>query len=187
MKYLKTYKESLENDFLSTTKDLKGEVNPEYQANKLKDLIKDKTLKKEFMYRLSDGENLYQLIEEFVDRIQLPENEDLQFRAIVRHYKIEELRKEYPSISMGLSFITLSIERGIDVIFNKLIKPLGELDNIKDILDDTIIYLEKTQELLNWVYKNIPSNPGTQNAEKIKAGKELIEMINKSGYTSLDI
>jgi hypothetical protein len=96
MKKIKSYQlfiESLEDDFHSYLQKTPSDdkYNLVHQIQKFVKFLTDKSLQLEFKYRLTDGEDGLELIEEFLDRANLPEDIDNDFRMLLLQKKIEEI------------------------------------------------------------------------------------------------
>ena len=184
MKYLKRFNEGLDDDFNQFVKDKSGDTyNTGYQVTKFVKALTDNKLKTEFKYRLTDGEDAIDLIEEFVDKVTLSDSDQFNFRALVMHKRLEEIESKYNEgdLKAGKELIGLAIGNGIDPLMvyligqmkeNKVITP----DRVIELLQVAIDCLEENNKLISWTYQRESWNP---NAKSINAGKELIEELKK--------
>ena len=184
MKYLKRFNEGLDDDFNQFVKDKSGDTyNTGYQVTKFVKALTDNKLKTEFKYRLTDGEDAIDLIEEFVDKVTLSDSDQFNFRALVMHKRLEEIESKYNEgdLKAGKELIGLAIGNGIDPLMvyligqmkeNKVITP----DRVIELIQVAIDCLEENNKLISWTYQRESWNP---NAKSINAGKELIEELKK--------
>ena len=184
MKYLKRFNEGLDDDFNQFVKDKSGDTyNTGYQVTKFVKALTDNKLKTEFKYRLTDGEDAIDLIEEFVDKVTLSDSDQFNFRLLVMHKRLEEIESKYNEgdLKAGKELIGLAIGNGIDPLMvyligqmkeNKVITP----DRVIELLQVAIDCLEENNKLISWTYQRESWNP---NAKSINAGKELIEELKK--------
>jgi hypothetical protein len=184
MKYLKRFNEGLDDDFNQFVKDKSGDTyNTGYQVTKFVKALTDNKLKTEFKYRLTDGEDAIDLIEEFVDKVTLSDSDQFNFRSLVMHKRLEEIESKYNEgdLKAGKELIVLAIGNGIDSLMvyligqmkeNKVITP----DRVIELLQVAIDCLEENNKLISWTYQRESWNP---NAKSINAGKELIEELKK--------
>lgn len=184
MKYLKRFNEGLDDDFNQFVKDKSGDTyNTGYQVTKFVKALTDNKLKIEFKYRLTDGEDAIDLIEEFVDKVTLSDSDQFNFRALVMHKRLEEIESKYNEgdLKAGKELIGLALGNGIDPLMvyligqmkeNKMITP----DRVIELLQVAIDCLEENNKLISWTYQRESWNP---NAKSINAGKELIEELKK--------
>ena len=184
MKYLKRFNEGLDDDFNQFVKDKSGDTyNTGYQVTKFVKALTDNKLKTEFKYRLTDGEDAIDLIEEFVDKVILSDSDQFNFRSLVMHKRLEEIESKYNEgdLKAGKELIVLAIGNGIDSLMvyligqmkeNKVITP----DRVIELLQVAIDCLEENNKLISWTYQRESWNP---NAKSINAGKELIEELKK--------
>ena len=103
MKHIIEYKqfENLASDFKEKADGLDThDANNGYQAKKFCDLLTG-NLKEEFMYRFTDGEMCLDLIEEFVDRVDLGDY-DFHFRSLIASNKIKDMQQETGRGSLDL-------------------------------------------------------------------------------------
>ena len=184
MKYLKRFNEGLDDDFNQFVKDKSGDTyNTGYQVTKFVKALTDNKLKTEFKYRLTDGEDAIDLIEEFVDKVTLSDSDQFNFRSLVMHKRLEEIESKYNEgdLKAGKELIGLAIGNGIDPLMvyligqmkeNKVITP----DRVIELIQVAIDCLEENNKLISWTYQRESWNP---NAKSINAGKELIEELKK--------
>jgi len=184
MKYLKRFNEGLDDDFNQFVKDKSGDTyNTGYQVTKFVKALTDNKLKTEFKYRLTDGEDAIDLIEEFVDKVILSDSDQFNFRSLVMHKRLEEIESKYNEgdLKAGKELIGLAIGNGIDPLMvyligqmkeNKVITP----DRVIELIQVAIDCLEENNKLISWTYQRESWNP---NAKSINAGKELIEELKK--------
>ena len=166
MKYLKKFNESLDDDFDNLVKG-KNDKNHD-KANKFINCLTDPKLKSEFKYRLTDGEDILDLIGEFVDKAKLSDQEQFEFRVLVMGKKIEDSKTKYDSdiLDMGLDMLH-HIEKD-DKYFLDLVKSGDEKVNIIDILNTLINYLKDNNYILNWTYERPDWNPNNNKINKVK-------------------
>jgi hypothetical protein len=184
MKYLKRFNEGLDDDFNQFVKDKSGDTyNTGYQVTKFVKALTDNKLKTEFKYRLTDGEDAIDLIEEFVDKVTLSDSDQFNFRSLVMHKRLEEIESKYNEgdLKAGKELIGVAIGNGINPLMvyligqmkeNKVITP----DRVIELIQVAIDCLEENNKLINWTYQRESWNP---NAKSINAGKELIEELKK--------
>lgn len=184
MKYLKRFNEGLDDDFNQYVKDKNGDTyNTGYQVEKFVKALTDNKLKTEFKYRLTDGEDAIDLIEEFVDKVQLSDSDQFNFRTLVMHKRLGEIESRYNEgdLKAGKELIGLALGNGIDPLMvyligqmkeNKVITP----DRVIELLQVAVDCLEENNKLISWTYQRDAWNP---NAKSINAGKELIEELKK--------
>jgi hypothetical protein len=184
MKYLKRFNEGLDDDFNQFVKDKSGDTyNTGYQVTKFVKALKDPKEKTEFKYRLTDGEDAIDLIEEFVDKVKISDSEQFNFRALVMHKRLEEIESKYNEgdLKAGKELIGLVTSNGLNAVMkylteqmksNKVITP----ERVIELVQVAIDCLEENNELLNWTYQRTAWNP---NAKSVNAGKELIEELKK--------
>jgi hypothetical protein len=184
MKYLKRFNEGLDDDFNQFVKGKSGDTyNTGYQVTKFVKALTDNKLKTEFKYRLTDGEDAIDLIEEFVDKVTLSDSDQFNFRSLVMHKRLEEIESKYNEgdLKAGKELIGIAIGNGIDPLMvyligqmkeNKVITP----DRVIELIQVAIDCLEENNKLISWTYQRESWNP---NAKSINAGKELIEELKK--------
>ena len=189
MKYLKRFNEGLDDDFNQYVKDKNGDTwkdvtyNTGYQVTQFVKALTDNKLKTEFKYRLTDGEDAIDLIEEFVDKVQLSDSDQFNFRTLVMHKRLGEIESRYNEgdLKAGKELIGLALGNGIDPLMvyligqmkeNKVITP----DRVIELLQVAVDCLEENNKLISWTYQRDAWNP---NAKSINAGKELIEELKK--------
>lgn len=186
MKYLKRFNEGLDDDFNQFVKNKSGDVyNTGYQVTKFVKALKDPKEKTEFKYRLTDGEDAIDLIEEFVDKVKLSDSDQFNFRALVMQKRLEEIESKYNEgdLKAGKELIGLITSNGLNVVMkylteqmksNKVITP----ERVIELVQVAIDCLEENNEILNWTYQRTSWNP---NAKTINSGKELIEKLRELG------
>lgn len=190
MKYLKRFNEGLDDDFNQFVKDKSGDTyNIGYQVTKFVKALKDNKEKTEFKYRLTDGEDAIDLIEEFVDKVKLSDSDQFNFRALVMHKRLEEIESKYNEgdLKAGKELIGLITSNGVNAVMkylteqmnsNKVITP----ERVIELVQVAIDCLEDNNGILNWTYQRTSWNP---NAKTINAGKELIEKLKELGGQEL--
>jgi len=189
MKNIKNFKlfiESLSDDFKSTIKSYNAnpdKYNIGYQADQFAKAL-PKSNKQEFMYRVSDGEDILSIIEDMVDKCDLSDEDQFKFRVLVMDNKLEKLKSEYNMQALQVAFQAIigTIEMGFDDSVEDLKKHIEEGENVEPeqiitILEDAVEYLTKAQVLANWAYERPMWNP---NEEKIEVGNRLIDFLK--GY-----
>ena len=166
MKYLKKFNESLDDDFDKVIKD-KNDKNHD-NAKKFIDCLTDTKLKSEFKYRLTDGEDVLDLIGEFVDKAKLSDQEQFEFRVLVMGKKIEDSKTKYDSdiLDMGLDMLHF-IEKNDRTEIARFILNFDK-ENIIDILNTLINYLKDNNYILNWTYERPDWNPNNNKINKVK-------------------
>ena len=186
MKYLKSYKifETLASEFKFKTDNLKDDqFKSGYQAQKMSKLL-DKKLKQEFMYRVTDGEDVFKLIEEFVDRSPLDDESQFTFRGLICHLKLKELEKEKtPGVDLIVHAERNGVESAMSIIKDGMKRKSDDEDYIEKVIDmikSGIDYLEKTQKIFDWTYQRNQNI----NQSRIKVAKELIEKVENLGMVS---
>lgn len=193
MKYLDSYKifETLTSEFNAKVNSLisnrtsnDDKLNSGYQAKKMTKLL-DSKLKQEFMYRVTDGEDIFKLIEEFVDRTALDPESQFTFRGLICHLKLKELEKEKtPGIDLIVYAERNGIDKAVDLIKNgmkeKFEKDEEYGEKVIDMIQSGIDYLEKTQKIFNWTFQRDQNI----NTERVELAKELIEKNGNMGRVS---
>lgn len=179
IKNYKLFLESLKDDFdnvIKTLGDNKDDAN-----NFLKSLTDDKD-KQEFMYRISDGENIIDLIEEFVDKCQLSDKNQFRFRTLVMSVRLDEIKSKYneDDRNAGTKLVMIAEKDGIDKTMSSLemeIERRPEItpDRIIDLIQTSIDWLQENEELINWAYQRDENT----NQKKIEAGKILIDRLRE--------
>ena len=186
MKKLKRYKlflESLQDDFKNTIKNINGDkINSGYQADKFIKALSDKKSKQEFMYRFSDGENVIDLIEEFVDKCQLSDEDQFRFRALVMSVRLDEIKTKYDEgdIKAGAELIMIAEKYGVDKTMKYLTEQIESIpgltpDRLIDLMQVTIDWLQKNDVLINWAYQREQN----ANLKNIEACKMLIDRLRE--------
>lgn len=186
MKYLKRFNEGLDDDFNQFVKDKSGDTyNTGYQVTKFVKVLKDPKEKTEFKYRLTDGEDAIDLIEEFVDKVKLSDSDQFNFRALVMHKRLEEIESKYNEgdLKAGKELIGLVTSNGLNVVMKYLTEQMESNEVITperviELVQVAIDCLEENNEILNWAYQRTSWNP---NAKTINSGKELIEKLRELG------
>ena len=155
MKKIKSYKlfiESLEDDFHSYLQKTPSDdkYNLVHQIQKFVKFLTDKSLQLEFKYRLTDGEDGLELIEEFLDRANLPEDIDNDFRMLLLQKKIEEISNSYDKegIKSGSDLIDLAVKSGVDMTLDYMMKEMERNEVIKP---------ERVILLINDTWKDRPT------------------------------
>ena len=181
MKHLKPFQlfESLSDDFsvkISELDEFFGTDDEKLgqQVKQFSDLLGDK-LKNEFVYRVTGDEDVIDLIEEFIDKVKLDDENDFKFRVLVMGNRIEILKE---TKGIGVDLIVNTETYGSDNTISWLKKNLKDgfdSGSIIELVRDGIEYLKKTQELFNWTYQREQN----VNEKKIKAGEELIERLGE--------
>ncbi len=193
MKKIKSYQlfiESLEDDFHNYLQKTPSDdkYNLVYKVQKFVKFLTDKNLQAEFKYRLTDGEDGLELIEEFLDRAKLPEDIDNDFRMLVLHKKIEEISNSYDkeAIQAGTDLIDLAVKSGVNMTMDQMMKEMEKSEAITPerlilLINDTIKYLEEVNTAYDWAYKGKRSLDG----RRIKLAKELISRLEDLGHEFL--
>lgn len=168
MKYLKRFNESLDDEFEQFSKN-------NDKIKKFINCLTDSKLKSEFKYRLTDGEDYLDLIGEFVDRANLSDSEQFEFRVLVMGKKIEDVKSKYDSDVLDSGFDILRyIEKDENDLLDS-IKSNGGGQVVIDLLNTLISYLKDANKVFNWTYERPEWNP---NDDKIKKVKSFINKIN---------
>jgi hypothetical protein len=193
MKKIKSYKlfiESLEDDFHSYLQKTPSDdkYNLVHQIQKFVKFLTDKSLQLEFKYRLTDGEDGLELIEEFLDRANLPEDIDNDFRMLLLQKKIEEISNSYDKegIKAGSDLIDLAVKSGVDMTLDYIVKEMEKSETITPervvlLINDTIKYLEEINSAYDWAYQGKRSLDG----RRIKLAKEIISRLEDLGHEFL--
>jgi hypothetical protein len=193
MKKIKSYQlfiESLEDDFHSYLQKTPSDdkYNLVHQVQKFVKFLTDKSLQAEFKYRLTDGEDGLELIEEFLDRANLPEDIDNDFRMLLLHKKIEEISSNYDKegIQAGSDLIDLAVKSGVDMTLDYMMKEMERSEAITPervilLINDTIKYLEEINSAYDWAYKGKRALDG----RRIKLAKEIISRLEDLGHEFL--
>lgn len=193
MKKIKSYKlfiESLEDDFHSYLQKTPSDdkYNLVHQIQKFVKFLTDKSLQAEFKYRLTDGEDGLELIEEFLDRANLPEDIDNDFRMLLLQKKIEEISNSYDKegIKAGSDLIDLAVKSGVDMTIDYMMKEMEKSEAITPervilLINDTIKYLEEINSAYDWAYQGKRSLDG----RRIKLAKEIISRLEDLGHEFL--
>lgn len=166
--------ESLTSDFENKVKELGsqlGEIALSF-SNQLSG-----NLKGEFIYRLTNDEDIIDLLEEFIDRVELDPANDFKFRSTVMFNKIENVEKN-PGVDLILRAEFFGPEKVIEMLQEALddkFDPHGLIEIIKDGIEVLI----RNQDLCNWTYQKEQNI----NQSKIDAGNDLIKKLSEmSGY-----
>ena len=193
MKKIKSYQlfiESLEDDFHSYLQKTPSDdkYNLVHQIQKFVKFLTDKSLQAEFKYRLTDGEDGLELIEEFLDRSNLPEDIDNDFRMLLLQKKIEEISNSYDKegIKAGSDLIDLAVKSGVDMTLDYMMKEMEKSEQITPervilLINDTIKYLEEINSAYDWAYKGKRS----LDDRRIKLAKEIISRLEDLGHEFL--
>lgn len=193
MKKIKSYQlfiESLEDDFHSYLQKTPSDdkYNLVHQIQKFVKFLTDKSLQAEFKYRLTDGEDGLELIEEFLDRANLPEDIDNDFRMLLLQKKIEEISNSYDKegIKSGSDLIDLAVKSGVDMTLDYMMKEMERNEvitpeRVKLLINDTIKYLEEINSAYDWAYKGKRS----LDDRRIKLAKEIISRLEDLGHEFL--
>lgn len=193
MKKIKSYQlfiESLEDDFHSYLQKTPSDdkYNLVHQIQKFVKFLTDKSLQSEFKYRLTDGEDGLELIEEFLDRANLPEDIDNDFRMLLLHKKIEDISNSYDKegIKAGSDLIDLAVKSGVDITLDYMMKEMEKSEQITPervilLINDTIKYLEEINSAYDWAYKG--KRPLYD--RRIKLAKEIISRLEDLGHEFL--
>lgn len=193
MKKIKSYQlfiESLEDDFHSYLQKTPSDdkYNLVHQIQKFVKFLTDKSLQAEFKYRLTDGEDGLELIEEFLDRANLPEDIDNDFRMLLLHKKIEDISNSYDKegIKAGSDLIDLAVKSGVDITLDYMMKEMEKSEQITPervilLINDTIKYLEEVNSAYDWAYKGKRSLYD----RRIKLAKEIISRLEDLGHEFL--
>ena len=194
MKKIWSYKlfiESLEDDFKNTINDYDSndELNIGREAERFLAVLPEKS-KSEFMYRVSDDEDIFELIEEFLERGNIDSNSANNFWNLIKFHKTKQLNMntKTDAIQSGNSLINLSIEHGVDTTIDQIIKNLSEditVDVIIDILEESIKWLESELEIEEWYNKKTNFKDGFEEIirERIESGKNLVKILREqSGH-----
>lgn len=193
MKKIKSYQlfiESLEDDFHSYLQKTPSDdkYNLVHQIQKFVKFLTDKSLQSEFKYRLTDGEDGLELIEEFLDRANLPEDIDNDFRMLLLHKKIEDISNSYDKegIKSGSDLIDLAVKSGVDITLDYMMKEMERNEVITPervilLINDTIKYLEEINSAYDWAYKG--KRPLYD--RRIKLAKEIISRLEDLGHEFL--
>jgi hypothetical protein len=193
MKKIKSYQlfiESLEDDFHSYLQKTPSDdkYNLVHQVQKFVRFLTDKSLQAEFKYRLTDGEDGLELIEEFLDRANLPEDIDNDFRMLLLHKKIEDISSNYDKegIKAGSDLIDLAVKSGVDMTLDYMMKEMEKSEAITPervilLINDTIKYLEEINSAYDWAYKGKRALDG----RRIKLAKEIISRLEDLGHEFL--
>lgn len=168
MKKIKNFKlfvESLVDDFKSYIEkdnDIKSKAESFVNA-----LPEDK--KSEFMYRVSDGEDILELIDEFLDKYNVSDKD--KFKKMVIEKKIKNLQSKYNM--KNLNFTIEALEEGLkdfDGIIDDFKKELESEQNVIGVInlfETSIDYLEKEQKLLK----------SNKNESKIEVANKIIDFL----------
>ena len=193
MKKIKSYQlfiESLEDDYHSYLQKTPSDdkYNLVHQIQKFVKFLTDKSLQAEFKYRLTDGEDGLELIEEFLDRANLPEDIDNDFRMLLLQKKIEEISNSYDKegIKAGSDLIDLAVKSGVDMTLDYMMKEMEKSEQITPervilLINDTIKYLEEINSAYDWAYKGKRS----LDDRRIKLAKEIISRLEDLGHEFL--
>ena len=193
MKKITSYQlfiESLEDDFHSYLQKTPSDdkYNLVHQIQKFVKFLTDKSLQAEFKYRLTDGEDGLELIEEFLDRSNLPEDIDNDFRMLLLQKKIEEISNSYDKegIKSGSDLIDLAVKSGVDMTLDYMMKEMERNEVITPervilLINDTIKYLEEINSAYDWAYKGKRS----LDDRRIKLAKEIISRLEDLGHEFL--
>jgi hypothetical protein len=182
MKKLKSFKlflESLQDDFNDTVKGLNADGD---KANRFVKALTDYKDKQEFMYRVSDGENVIDLIEEFVDKCNLSDENQFEFRVIVMSNRLDEIKSKYDEGDRmaGTELVMIAAKDGVDITMKYLAiqmekRPEITPDRVIDLIQVSIDWLQENEDLMNWVYQRKQN----ANLKKIEAGKILIDRLRE--------
>ena len=161
IKNFKLFLESLKDDFNNTIKGLNGDkINSGYQADKFLKALSDDKSKQEFMYRVSDGENVIDLIEEFVDKCQLSNEDQFGFRALVMSVRLDEIRSKYDEgdRNAGTELVSIAEKEGVDKTMKYLTdqmekRPEITPDRVIDLIQVSVDWLQENEILINWTYQ----------------------------------
>lgn len=182
MKKIMSYKlflESLESDFEQTISHEEGKYNLKYQATLFRNSLPKKDLQQEFMYRVSDGEDIIDLIEEFVDKAEIPN--DFDFRALVMDKRISELKskQEQKSFETFEKIISETEKVGVEKSIEQLkgaIDKGADPESIIVLIEDGITYLIDSQPIMRWAYNRQDWNP---NEKKIIIANQLVDFLRE--------
>lgn len=182
MKHLLLF-EDLESDFLSRLETLpKSKYNLKYQCTSFLNGLPNKELKNEFMYRIGDGEDVFQLLREFLDRKELSKNpmDFYPYRIIVLDHEINNLKKQNErEINTGIELLDHAIlgkeklKEVVDDINSYIEEDAIDPSAIKEVLNNTIDFLKKMDSLYMWAYRETSS----ANVRKINAAREILDSL----------
>lgn len=174
IKNFKLFNESLKDEFDKFTDDNLG--------NKAKYFIEvlPEDKKSEFMYRVTDGEDVLDLMEEFIKKCKLNADNQFEFRLPIFNKKIEDLKNEY-DVEGKLSNILRTIEEASHD-FEDVIKIMNKerlsvednefvMDQVIGFFEEAIEYLDKSQKLESWLHERENWYP---NKNKIDIAKKII-------------
>jgi hypothetical protein len=135
IKKYKLFKESLEDDFKLKLNGISNDVIKKGKLDLFLSNLPDES-KSEFMYRLSDGEDVISLIEEFLNKLELDNATQMEFRTIVFIKRIDEIQDEsnYKLSDNGSDIIDGFINaESVDDFIQKILN-LGGRDQIISII-----------------------------------------------------
>ncbi len=175
----KLFLESLESDFEQSISDKEDRYNLKYQATIFRDSLPDKKSQEEFMYRVSDGEDIIDLIEEFVDKVDI--DDDFSFRALVMDQRISDLKSKQEKKSFEIFERIISetekigIEKSIQQLKSSIDKG-ADPESIIVLIEDGITYLIDSQPIMRWAYNKQDWNP---NEQKIILANQLVDFLRE--------
>jgi hypothetical protein len=182
MRKLKNYKlflESLQDDFNDSVK--KMNKLQKQTTDFLNSLTSDKD-KQEFMYRVSDGEDVIDLIEEFVDKCELSDEDQFGFRATVMSNRLDDIKTKYDEgdRNAGTELVMIAANDGVDKTMKYLTdqmesRPEITPDRVIDLIQVAVDWLQENDVLINWTYQREQN----ANLKKIEAGKMLIDRLRE--------
>jgi hypothetical protein len=180
IKNYKLFLESLQDDFNDTVKKMSSDI-----SSKSNDFLKALTNdidKKEFMYRVSDGEDVIDLIEEFTDNGKLSKQDQFTFRTMLMGDKLDRIKDKYNEndVNAGIDLIEVVINNGVDKILSNLTKQMetrSEItpDRLIKLVQVSINMLQENEDVIDWAYQR----KSNLNNKKIEAGKILIEKLRE--------
>lgn len=169
--------ESLKDDFAKSLEDKEGgEYNLKHKAILFNSQLPTNQLQDEFMYRVSDGEDIIDLIEEFSERTEV----DFSFRALVMDKRLKQIKSKFDSKALDtfMNIIAETEKIGIDDSIEQLKQAIdkgADPDEIKTLMEDGITYLIDSQEYVRWAHQKPNWNP---NEKKITLANQLIDFLS---------
>ena len=134
------------------------------------------------MYRISDGEGLVDLIEEFVDKCNLSDSHQFQFRSYVMFKRLEDIKSKYDEgdRNAGTELVSIAAKDGVDKTMKYLEQQIEKRpditpDRIIELIQTSIDWLQENEVLIKWTYQRDQN----ANAKMIEAGKILIDRLKE--------
>ncbi len=180
IKSYQLFLESLEDDFQDYLQKTEPDdkYNTVFQVQKFVRFLTDKNLQAEFKYRLTDGEDGLELIEEFLDRFNLPEDVDFDFRALLVQKKINEIGEKYDKegIKVGIDFVDLAVKSSVEVALRYIESEMEQHEALNpsrmiDLLQSVVDYCKEVDEAMSWAYKG----KRQFDDKRVEVGNQLID------------